>query len=237
MPNHSAYNNSASSLLESLSHQELRDSVSSIFKTADNTRGDVLLLEVEGKNAVLKDYSNSGKGFRLFVAPFLVYREIKTLRVLQNVDGIPGVVRKVSNVAFLMEYLPAERIRFVREQLNWQEFISKTEYLVEKLHEQGVVHGDLRNATNILVDSQQNPVFVDFVSAVHRGHPLNLFSFVLFKLCLRIDQGAMYKLKNKYAPELIDEVERELNSKQGLLEYVARWLSVRIRNFIQRVLP
>ena len=207
------------------------------FKVAENTRADVSLVNLDDKQVIYKDYTDSSRGFSLLLAPFLVYRETRALRQLQNVKGIPGLVSKIDSRSFLMEYIPAQRIRFVYMDLDWAVFIPKTEKLVQKLHDNGVIHGDLRNATNILVDKDHNPVFVDFVSAVHRGYRYNPFSWALFQLCLAIDRGAMYKLKDKYAPELVNKTERDFHTRQGPFERTARWFSVQIRNLIQKVFP
>ena len=197
----------------------------------------MLLIESRGDKAILKDYSGSNKGFRLFIAPLLVYREIRTLRILDEVRGVPGFIRKLSGQTFLIEFIPAKRIGIVKEGTDRVQFIQRVEALISALHDKGVVHGDLRNMTNILVTPQQRPVFVDFVSAVHRGHRFNIFSLILFKLCLPIDHGAVFKLKEKYAPQLITPAERLRHVNPGRIETVARWLSVRIRNLVQIIFP
>ncbi len=216
---------------------QLLEFKSSVLKHAENTRADVLLLEHQGEQAILKDYTQSSKGFSFLVAPFLVYREVKALKKLGDLEGVPQLFKKVSSRAFLMEYIPSQRIRLVKEQIDWPEFVAKTENLVGKLHQRGVIHGDLRNATNIMVDENRNPVFVDFVSAVHRGHNFNLFGLILFKLCIVIDHGALFKLKSKYAPDLIAQSEQDHYQNQGVIEITARWISTRIRNFIQNIFP
>ena len=225
------------SAFQSLSYQELRDCTIEVLKKAESTRADVLLIESHGDKAILKDYSGSNKGFRLFIAPLLVYREIRALRILDEVRGVPGFIRKLSRQTFLIEFIPAKRMCAVKEGINWVQFIPRVEALVNALHKKGVVHGDLRNVTNILVAPQQRPVFVDFVSAVHCGHRFNIFSLILFKLCLPIDHGAMFKLKKKYAPQLITPEEHHRYANPGRIETVARWLSVRIRNLVQRIFP
>lgn len=197
----------------------------------------MLLIESRGEQAILKDYSGSNKGFRLFVAPLLVYREIRALRILDEVQGVPGFIRKLSGRTFLIEFIPAKRTGTVKEEIDWTQFIQRVEALINELHDKGVVHGDLRNTTNILMTPQQRPVFVDFVSAVHCGHRFNIFSLILFRLCLPIDHGAVFKLKEKYAPQLITPTERLRHANPGRIETVARWLSVRIRNLVQIIFP
>lgn len=220
-----------------LDSQQLRSCQSEVFKSARNTRADVLLLSKDGQQCVLKDYSNSSKGFAEIFSPFLVYREVKALGRLRGVRGVPELIRKVSSRGFLMEYLPGSRIRDVQNDLDWDQFMFSTESLVDELHQHGVIHGDLRNATNILVDTDHQPIFVDFVSAVHRGHPLNPISKFLYGLCLVIDESAIYKLKSKYAPQLLDKADHQHPLSQNPMERSARWISIRGRNLIQKLFP
>ena len=81
------------------------------------------------------------------------------------------------------------------------------------------------------------PVLVDFASAVSRGHRFNPLGWSMFHLCKVIDEGALFKLRDKYAPELVSAAERAEREQIGGLERSARWLSVRIRNLIRRLSP
>ncbi len=225
------------SVFQSLSYQELRQCTIETLRFGESTRADVLLIERHGDQAILKDYSGSNKGFRWFIAPLLVYREIKALHALDPVQGVPGFIRKLSGQTFLMEFIPARQIGLHTEEIDWSLFIPRIEALVNALHDKGVVHGDLRNTTNILATLRQRPVFVDFVSAVHRGHRFNVLSLILFKLCQPIDHGAVFKLKEKYAPQLITPAEHIRHANPGRIEAAARWLSARIRNLVQLIFP
>ena len=207
------------------------------FKTAGSTRADVILSEVNGQKVIFKDYQNSSKGFSLLLAPWLVYRECRALQQLDAVDGIPRFLGKIDCRAFAMEYLPTCSIREVAESLDWGKFIGEVETRVYELHHAGVVHGDLRNASNILVSDDQRPVFVDFVSAVRRGLKLNPFSRLLFDACIAIDLGAILKLKRKFAPELLNAEELGKLEHKGVLEKSVRWWSHRIRHSVQKLFP
>ena len=184
-------------------YDELTACAIDTFRKAQSTRADVLLLEHQGKRAVLKDYTHSSRGFARLVAPYLVKKETRALDLLRDADGVPRHYCNVNRHAFVMEYLEARRIRDVLDSLDIEEFVTKVENLVKDLHDRGVAHGDLRNATNIMVRRDNEPVIVDFGSAFHRGHPLNPVSLWLFCMCKRIDRGALAKLKKKYAPALL----------------------------------
>ncbi len=98
-----------------------------------------------------------------------------------------------------------------------------------------MVHGDLRNATNILVDRNRHPVFVDLVSAVHRGMKWNPFAALLFRQCLVLDQGGIYKLKKKYTPEMVSPADRQTFEQPGPLEAIARKISALVRTTIRKI--
>lgn len=205
------------------------------FRYPAGTRARVLLTDQDGVPAVLKDYSESGKSFAFFLSPWLVRREVRALRRLDGIDGVPRVLRRTSSRSFLMEYVPARQLRELKGEIDWEQFIGRIERLVEQIHASGVIHGDLRNADNILVDENGFPVFVDFVSAVFRGYRLNPFSWLLFRLSLRIDRSAVFKLKTRHAPGLITAEDRMHYHAAGPLEKLARWVSVRIRSLVQRI--
>ncbi len=207
------------------------------FRYPAGTRARVLLTEQDGVQAVLKDYSESGKSFAFFLSPWLVQREIRALRRLDGIDGVPRVLHRTSSRSFLMEYVSARQLHELEGEIDWERLIGRIERLVERIHASGVIHGDLRNANNILVDENGHPVFVDFVAAVFRGYKLNPFSWLLFRLSLRIDRSAVFKLKTRHAPELITPEDRIRYLTAGPLEKVSRWISVRIRSLVQRISP
>ena len=230
-------NGSTIDSVEQLDAGALDQCVVRTIRQGEHTRAEVRLLEVNGQALIYKDYTRSSPFFSALIAPLLVHRECRALKILGELDGVPRLVRKVSARSFLMEYLPAQRIRFVREDIPWPQFLAATESLVAAINTRGVVHGDLRNATNILVADDMSPVFVDFASAAFRGHKLNPIGWMMFHLCKPIDEGAMFKLRDKYAPETVSLEQRNAREHSGALERSARWLSVRIRNLIKRISP
>ena len=205
------------------------------LRSAEKTRADVLLLELNGQKVVLKDYTNSNPGFSMFVGPFLTWRESKALHRLQGLDGVPELVRKVSYRAILIEYIPSRRLRQAGQGFDWVNFINQAEQLTQSLHQRGVVHGDLRNATNILIDEKDRPVFVDLVSAVHQGSSWNPLTRWIFSQALILDRGAVHKLKMKYAPQMVSAEEIEKWQQKGVMERVARKISMLTRKLISVV--
>ena len=239
---------STKTLIETAGHQDfasepeltrelIRRHQTDQFKTAGSTRADVILSNVNGRLLVMKDYQQSSKGFSLILAPWLTHRECCALQQLDQIDGVPRVIKKIDSRAFVMEYIAASSIREVADGLDWPSFITEVESKITQLHAAGVVHGDLRNATNILVRQNQKPVFVDFVSAIRRGRKFNPLSKLLYELCVAIDLGAIRKLKSRYAPQMLTQAELQKLNHKGGFERIARWCSHLIRNSIQKLFP
>ena len=158
------------SVFSALDYQALRSCVVRTLKHAENTRADVLLLTHQGETAVMKDYAGSNKGFSLLLAPFLVYREVKALKKLHGIRGIPQLIKKSSARSFVMEYLNAGSLKQAGADFDWEAFIGDSQSLVASINQRGVVHGDLRNASNILVDQNRHPVLsTPGTSGFHRG--------------------------------------------------------------------
>ncbi|MEM7195807.1 MAG: hypothetical protein AAF402_12705 [Pseudomonadota bacterium] len=221
--------------ISELSADQLRAHQIQILRSAERTRGDVLLVEIDGNRAVLKDYSNANAGFAKFLGPFLAYREAKALIALGDVAAVPELISRPSSRSLLMTYLPGRRLRDAGAGFDWVEYLRRCESAVAALHRRGVVHGDLRNATNVLIDDSDQPVFVDLVSAVHRGKKWNPLGKLLFAQCQRLDFGAMHKLREKYASQTLTAADRSEWNRRGLLERTARYLSGLVRQIVERI--
>ena len=85
------------------------------------------------------------------------------------------------------------------------EFVDRVAALVDSLHARGVVHWDLRQRKNVLVDTNGTPWLIDFAS----GLKLPVGSAVL-RWARIPDLSAVAKLRGKYAPESLTETDLRL---------------------------
>lgn len=197
---------------------------------AGGSRPAVWLLQ-EGENfAVFKDYHVCTAWFRCLVAPLLVWREIRGLRKLEGMRGIPRVIQRVDRLSFVMEYLPAARLAR-KKQSEWPDPDWKAlSELVAEMHLRGLAHCDLRRSSNILFDRDGAPYLVDFVAHVQRGGSWNLpWNWAFARFCLA-DRTAIGKLKARVAPETLTAEERALLDRRSLLDATARGLGQLVRN-------
>ena len=202
---------------------ELRAHAVRQYRQAHGSRPDVLLIEIDGEQAVLKDFSHSDRGFSHLIGPLLVFREVRSLRRLDDVVGIPRLIRQVNRQSFLLEAIDATPASQLRNCGYPQSFFDRMAALLDEMHAHGVAHGDLRSAGNTLIDRDLQPWLVDFVASVHQGSRWNLPARWFFRQFIEVDHGAILKLKLRLSPELLtDEERRAIAGHHGLLANMAR---------------
>lgn len=221
-------------LLLSLSRERLRSYTVRTYRAGGGSRPDVLLINVEGTLAVMKDHNASDRGFGKMLGPLLSWREARALRQLKGVTGIPALYARPDKRSLLVEYFAGEPLGNA-EHADWCVFFSALEALLRKMHAQGVAHCDLRSPNNVLVRDDGMPAVVDFVSCVFRGSTWNLASRWLFEQFRAADIRALGKLKTHVAAELLTARELRTLNERSRLERVARWIGANIRQLSRRV--
>lgn len=204
----------------SYSVQHLRDHAIHSFRKGEGSRPDVLLIEIEGERAVLKDQNGADKWFAKLIGPVLNWRECKALAKLQGVDCTPDLLAVPDKRSFLMTYHASEQVTRLQEvEPDWVEFFPKLSAAIQALHANGVAHNDLRNPSNILVTAEGQPILVDLVACFCRGQKWNVVNHWLFEKFAQVDHSAVRKLKSRVAPELItaqDIEARDIAGRPGL---------------------
>lgn len=219
------------------SREQVRRNAITRYRTARGSRPDVLLVEIDGDRAVLKDFSHSDTWFRRLLAPMLVRREVRSLKQLDSVTGIPRLLQVYPPYAFLIEAVDGTPASAVERDVLGPGFFDRMQALVNNMHNRGVAHCDLRSTGNTLITPEQEPWLVDFVASIQQGSRWNLPSRWLFRKFAAADDGAVLKLKQRLAPALVSDQERaRLTHPRGALENTARFIGKSIRNLTRRVL-
>ncbi|MDX1496237.1 MAG: hypothetical protein R3352_01655 [Salinisphaeraceae bacterium] len=203
------------------------------FARAGGTRPAVTLLQQGETRAVLKDYHVCSGWFRWLIAPLLVWREVRALKKLAGMRGIPQLVQQVDRLCFALEYLPAARLARKKKgewpQPNWVSL----DALIAEMHMRGLAHCDLRRSSNILFDEAGEPYLVDFVAHVQRGGDWNLPWNWAFKRFCRADRTAISKLKHRVQPEALTEEDQRLLAHSSWLDNAARGFGQSVRKLSQ----
>ena len=178
------------------------------FRVGGGSRPDVLLIEIDGEHAVLKDQASADRLFALLIGPILTWRECKALTKLSHLSCIPDLLHRPNSRSFLMSYHESEQVTHLNKTTpNWPQFFDRLAVAINEMHEAGVAHNDLRNPTNTLMTPSGEPVLVDLVAAFCRGSKWNLINHWIFNKFCQVDQSAITKLKSKCAVDLLNEAD------------------------------
>ncbi len=188
--------------------EQLRANATTIFRQGGGSRPDVLLIDIDGHKAVLKDQSGADKSFAFLVGPLLNWRECKALKKLKAVACVPDLLAQPSLRSFLMTYHESEQItRLEKFTPEWPVFFEKLRNAIDEIHHAGVAHNDLRNPTNTLVTPEGEPILVDLVACFCQGQAWNLPNQWMFKKFSQVDLSAITKIKSKVAKDLINDTD------------------------------
>lgn len=219
----------AASLL-TMTRAQLHAHVVDYYKTGSATVPDVALVACGQTRAVLKDYGRMSGWFARLLAPLLIWREARALAALAAVPGVPRLYRRVDARALLIEYCPATAWPKASPGDEAYEHLAE---LIGAMHEHGVAHCDLRGGSNILVDADDQPYLVDFVSHIRKGQKWNLPWNWLFRRFVMADRSALSKLRIRYAEHLASDADYRLRDPDDVLSRWARSCGQAIRRMVR----
>jgi len=178
-----------------------------IIRQGSWAKPDIKSVAYGSDRAILKDFSDKLWPVRL-LGRRQVMREMRALRRLQGIAGIPRCYGEAGRIGILMEPIEGERItrwcRRKRDQTG--PMFEKLQRLVGQIHARGVAHIDLRKRDNILITEDGRPCIIDF-NASFCFEPAGPGARFLFPFLRRIDDSAVLKWKFRLAPELLTEEE------------------------------
>ncbi len=164
-----------------------------------------------------------------------IRREERTYRRLKSVPGVPKCFGLLDEKYLVLEYIPGDSFRRLEERIEDRDrFFSALFVTLQRMHEAGVAHGDLKRKDNILVGPGQKPYVVDFGIAILADDRKGF----LFDTIKQADYNAW--IKHKYRGRL-GELSAEDSEiyKPMFLENVARtirivWQKLTLRRWRKR---
>ena len=146
----------------------------------------------------------SGRGLRRTLSRATIRREEQVYRRLHNVPGIPECYGRVGDQYLVLEHIPGDTLYAQEGDLeDREEFFARLLKTLQKMHDAGVAHGDLKRKKNILVGPDQRPFVIDFGIAVLANEQRGL----LFDLVRQVDRNAW--IKHKYRGRLKDMAAKD----------------------------
>lgn len=161
---------------------------------------DVYVIDAGDRLAVVKDFAPRAAWVRATIGRWITSREIRAYQLLAGHPAVPVFLGRIDALAFAVEYRPGRRMsRRLQAELA-PGFIARLADAVREMHARGVVHLDLRHRSNVLVDASEQPVLIDFASAVMLS-PRGLLARWLLPRLARLDWDAVEKWRQRVEPE------------------------------------
>ncbi|MEN8149899.1 MAG: hypothetical protein ABFS86_08755 [Planctomycetota bacterium] len=168
-------------------------------------------VEIRGVACLVKDFRRRPWFWRTTAGRFVIAREATIYRALRGVPGVPPFFGQFDEESLIVGRIDARDLSTFRVKDLDAAFIDRVAALVDSLHVRGVVHWDLRQRKNVLVDVDGAPWLIDFASGVR---------FPVGSVALRWaripDLSAVAKLREKYAPESLTDADRRVLSLDRL---------------------
>lgn len=171
------------------------------------TKAAVRVYSLPGGSLLVKDVAGMQPLIRAVYGRPVVRREARALAALAGMAGVPQYRGQIDRDALAMEFMVADTMsrRLPKERLT-RACVALAER-VAALHARGVVHLDLRQKRNVLVDAAGEVVLIDFQSALVLA-ATGWRGWLLRRLA-PIDRSAVLKYRSRYAPESLNDEERQ----------------------------
>jgi predicted Ser/Thr protein kinase len=192
------------------------------------TKGQVRLLEWEGRPIVIKDYRPTHPLVRGLLGRWFVRHEEAVFRELSGVHGVPDTLGPIDRFAFAREFVDGRPLQTFRCGEVSPDTFRALEAIIRNLHSHGITHGDLHHR-DIIIDAAGNPFVIDFSSAVRRGGKRNPVRGWLFRQSCRMDLRSVFKLKSRFLETPLSREESVYLDRAPLLHRIGKSLRRLIR--------
>jgi serine/threonine protein kinase len=101
---------------------------------------------------------------------WLCNREVKFLRAVDGIDGVPRFLGRFRSTGLVREFIPGCNLReYTKHQRPDERFFPRLRIILDHIHRRGIAHNDLSKPENVLVKLDGAPVLIDFQIAVKLG--------------------------------------------------------------------
>ena len=223
-------------MFDSLKLSDLPKKHTYVLRKPSTTRPTIWVVEENGRQAIVKDYSTNKFVFRNTIGRFLVWREQKAYKKLKGLRGVPNIYGAIDGLALVIEQIPGCDLKKVTKEIQIPEtFLGALKELVNGFHRRGIAHCDMKKATNILMGKDGMPYIIDWGASISekefRFPPFNL----IYRRFVLDDQMAVIKIKRRYIPHTVTPAENERYKNRDKAEKHIRMVRDRLRSILQKL--
>ena len=161
-------------------------------------------VRIAGVDWIFKDFASRAFVVRHSIGRFLLGRELRALRRLDGLAGIPGQAFRVDRFAIAAHFVPGQALANVDGARLTTAYLQALEALLERVHRRGVVHLDTRGGGNLLICPDGSPGIIDFQAAVFTGW----MPAALRQWFDDMDMSGVYKKWLQWQPDSLGEKRR-----------------------------
>ena len=170
-------------------------------------------VRIGGADWIFKDFASRAFVVRHTVGRFLLGREVRALRRLEGLPGIPSQAFRVDALSMAARFVPGRALADTPDGPFSTEFLVALETLLRQVHARGLVHLDTRGGNNLLMQPDGRPGIIDFQAALStRWMPRALRGWLE-----DMDLSGIYKKWQRWQPDTLGD------ERQALLDRLNRW--------------
>ncbi len=170
----------------------------------------------DGRRAVVKDFLPCPWFLRWTYGRLLTAREARAYERLRGVEGVPEFLGRIDAFAFGVAWVPGQDLATCPKGSLGPEVFDRLAATVREMHARGVLHLDLRQRRNVLVECSRIPRVIDF-SAGFTVDPGTRRGRFLLRLLRPVDESGVLKFKRRYLPDSLTAEET------ARLKRLSRW--------------
>jgi len=168
-----------------------------------------------------------------FLAKFLCDREIRVLKRLESINGVPEFIEQDSSTSFIMSYIEGTPLKYA-DNLS-RSYYNRLENILDQAHRRGVADLDFGNAKDILIQKNGEPAVLDWTCSLVYNPSHGLRARIVkpfFDYVCRLNKKYLLRSMSRKLPHEItpDEVNEGYNL--GIIERVGSFYK-RVRQFFK----
>lgn len=176
-------------------------------------KAEIWRVRIGGEDWIVKDFAARGFFARNLVGANFARRDLRALQRLAGVKGIPVGAFRLDRHAIAYRFVPGRPLATIPGEEQPPELFVALEATLREVHTRGIVHLDVRNCRNVIVNDRDEPVLLDFEAHLDtlgwlRGQRARLERF---------DLAGVYKHWWRARPETLSP------ERLAVLEQMNRW--------------
>jgi len=138
--------------------------------------------------------------------------EAKIISKLAKVLPVPKIIKTDDKQEIIMEYIQGDKLSNSLENLNYKSICKLIAENITKMHNEGIIHGDLTTSNMIYAEKENKVYFIDFGLAFHsqkiedKAVDLHLLQQALEAKHFTIEKVCYKIILDNYKPEKYKEI-------------------------------